>query len=127
MVFHFIWATPDQPWYISIVIWGPSEIWNNHSMVGGKLLVHKNYITNVRAANNIDLCILYPLIFFIYSWFFSLSFWRFLRAVAYRWIIRWLCGYMGWENTRPLSACIYEDIRQKYKTIHLQPRGYRQS
>ncbi|CAH3043429.1 unnamed protein product [Porites lobata] len=49
---------------------------------------------------------------------------EFIRAVAYRCMIRWLCGYMGWENTRPLPACIYHDIRSRlYQT--LQSRGYR--
>ena len=50
---------------------------------------------------------------------------RFIRAVAYRWIIRWLCGYMGWENTRPLPACVYHDIRTRYQTVHRRSRGYR--
>ena len=44
----------------------------------------------------------------------ALLFIRFLRAVAYRWLVRWICGYMGWDNTRPLPACVYEDIRQKF-------------
>lgn len=39
---------------------------------------------------------------------------RYLRAVAYRWLIRWLCGYMGWDNTRPLPACIYHNVRTKF-------------
>ena len=41
---------------------------------------------------------------------------RLIRAVAYRWIIRWLCGYMGWGDTRPLPACIYHNIRTRYQT-----------
>ena len=41
---------------------------------------------------------------------------RYLRAVAYRWLIRWLCGYMGWGNTRPLPACIYHEIRTKFES-----------
>ena len=53
----------------------------------------------------------------------SFFFPRFIHAVAYRWIIRWLCGYMGWENTRPLPAYIYHNIRSRYQT--LQSRGYR--
>ena len=28
----------------------------------------------------------------------------------------WLFGYMGPENTRPLSSCIYKDIRTRYNT-----------
>ena len=49
---------------------------------------------------------------------------RFLRTFAYRWIVRWLCGYMGWSNRRPLSACIYLDIRTRYQTLHKQSTGY---
>ena len=41
---------------------------------------------------------------------------RFLRAVAYRFIIRWLCGSMGWDNTRPLPACIYHEIRERFSS-----------
>lgn len=41
---------------------------------------------------------------------------RFLRAVAYRWLARWLFGEMGWENTRPLCACIYHHIRKTFPT-----------
>ncbi|CAB3977758.1 Hypothetical predicted protein [Paramuricea clavata] len=40
----------------------------------------------------------------------------YIRAVRYRWLARWLFGYMGPENTRPLSSCIYEDIRTRYNT-----------
>ncbi|XP_022786246.1 uncharacterized protein LOC111326499 [Stylophora pistillata] len=39
---------------------------------------------------------------------------EFIRAVAYRWTTRWLCGYMGWDNRRPLPACVYHNIRTKY-------------
>ncbi|XP_046846775.1 uncharacterized protein LOC124440421 [Xenia sp. Carnegie-2017] len=39
---------------------------------------------------------------------------EYLRAVAYRWVIRWLCGCLGWENSRPLPACIYTDIRKRF-------------
>ena len=39
---------------------------------------------------------------------------RFCRAVAYRWLIRWLCGCIGWGNTCPLSACIYHNIRTTF-------------
>ena len=44
--------------------------------------------------------------------------------MAFRWIIRWLCGYMGWENRRPLPACIYNDIRTRYQTKFLAFRGF---
>ncbi|XP_068696444.1 uncharacterized protein [Montipora foliosa] len=47
---------------------------------------------------------------------------QFLRAVAYRWLVRWICGYMGWENTRPLPACVYHAIRQRFQTQ--MRRGY---
>ncbi|XP_074608758.1 uncharacterized protein LOC141863197 [Acropora palmata] len=47
---------------------------------------------------------------------------EFVRAVAYRWVVRWLCGYMGWENRRPLPACIYNNIRCKFLTNNA--RGY---
>ncbi|XP_065059440.1 uncharacterized protein LOC135692765 isoform X1 [Rhopilema esculentum] len=41
---------------------------------------------------------------------------EYLRAVAYRWLIRWFCGYLGWDNRRPLPACIYHNIRTKFQT-----------
>ena len=41
---------------------------------------------------------------------------RFLRAVAYRWLARWLFGPMGRENTRPLPSCIYHKIRKEFQT-----------
>lgn len=41
---------------------------------------------------------------------------KFLRAVAYRWLARWLFGPMGWENTRPLPSCIYHRIRSEFQT-----------
>ena len=44
---------------------------------------------------------------------------RFIRAVAYRWTTRWLCGYIGWENRRPLPACVYHSTRNTR-----QHRGY---
>lgn len=47
---------------------------------------------------------------------------RFLRAVSYRWLVRWICGYMGWDNTRPLPACVYHNIRQRFPTEQI--RGY---
>ena len=61
----------------------------------------------------------------IENWFTDfgvLSFPRFLRAVAYRWLVRWICGYMGWENTRPLPACVCHAIRQRFHTQ--MRRGY---
>ncbi|KAK3755700.1 hypothetical protein QZH41_008947 [Actinostola sp. cb2023] len=39
-----------------------------------------------------------------------------LRAAAYRWLIRWLCGRLGWDKTRPLPSCIYHYIRTKLPT-----------
>lgn len=47
---------------------------------------------------------------------------QFLRAVAYRWLVRWICGYLGWDNTRPLPACVYDNIRQKFQSA--QVHGY---
>ncbi|XP_044180991.1 uncharacterized protein LOC122962142 [Acropora millepora] len=47
---------------------------------------------------------------------------QFLRAVAYRWLVRWMCGYLGWDNTRPLPACVYDDIRKKFQST--QVHGY---
>ena len=41
---------------------------------------------------------------------------RYLRAVAYRWLVRWFCGYLGWDNRRPLPACIYHHIRKKFSS-----------
>ena len=54
--------------------------------------------------------------------YFLLFLYRFVRAVAYRWVVRWLCGYMGWDNRRPLPACIYHNIRCKFPTNNT--RGY---
>lgn len=48
---------------------------------------------------------------------------EFLRSVAYRWLIRWLCGFMGWDNRRPLCACVYSAVRNKYPSSH--KRGYK--
>jgi hypothetical protein len=47
---------------------------------------------------------------------------RFVRAVGYRWMAKWLFGIMGWENTRPLPACLYHVFRTTYGSDHLQ--GY---
>ena len=47
---------------------------------------------------------------------------RFLRAVAYRWLARWLFGEMGWENTRPLAACVYHKIRKRFSSSN--SKGY---
>ncbi|XP_063042850.1 uncharacterized protein LOC134437285 [Engraulis encrasicolus] len=49
----------------------------------------------------------------------------YLRAVAYRWVVRWMCGYLGWEHTRPLSACVYHRLRTDYSDG--QTRGYKSS
>ena len=46
-------------------------------------------------------------------YFYFLIF-RYLRAIAYRWIVRWIFGMLGWENSRPLPACLYNDIRKRY-------------
>ncbi|XP_019626578.1 PREDICTED: uncharacterized protein LOC109471681 [Branchiostoma belcheri] len=43
---------------------------------------------------------------------------EFLRAVAYRWLVRWMCGYLGWDNARPLPACVYHKIRSDFNTGH---------
>ena len=57
---------------------------------------------------------------FIYPWQklshlqIALYSFRYLRAVAYRWLIKWMCGLLGWENTRPLPACVYNFIRKTY-------------
>ncbi|KAK2555914.1 hypothetical protein P5673_022183 [Acropora cervicornis] len=47
---------------------------------------------------------------------------QFLRAVAYRWLVQWSCGYMGWNNTRPLPACVYHILRQTFYSE--MTRGY---
>ncbi|XP_068730717.1 uncharacterized protein [Montipora capricornis] len=47
---------------------------------------------------------------------------KFLRAVAYRWLARWLFGPLGWENTRPLPSCVYHKIRSSFHT--LEATGY---
>ncbi|XP_028408213.1 uncharacterized protein LOC114530791 [Dendronephthya gigantea] len=38
----------------------------------------------------------------------------YLRAVAYRWLVRWFYGYLGCDNRRPLPACIYHHIMKKF-------------
>ena len=47
---------------------------------------------------------------------------RYLRAVAYRWLILWLCGYLGWDHSRPLPACIYHHIRPEFPSVNVS--GY---
>lgn len=49
---------------------------------------------------------IYRLTSFVFTFFY-----RLLRATAYRWLTRWLCGYLGWENSRPLPACVYHHVR----------------
>ena len=59
---------------------------------------------------------------FVYPWQklshlqIALYSFRYLRAVAYgsRWLIKWMCGLLGWENTRPLPVCVYNFIRKTY-------------
>ena len=41
---------------------------------------------------------------------------RYVTAVAYRWLIKWMSGLLGWENTSPLPAFVYHFIRKKYPT-----------
>ena len=50
------------------------------------------------------------------------TYFRYLRAVAYGWFVRWICGPMGWENSRPLSACVYHRIRKELPSG--RSRGY---
>eukprot|EP00112_Aurelia_sp_Birch-Aquarium-sp1_P014956 Seg327.5 transcript_id=Seg327.5/GoldUCD/mRNA.D3Y31 product="hypothetical protein" protein_id=Seg327.5/GoldUCD/D3Y31 len=47
---------------------------------------------------------------------------EYIRAVAYRWLARWFFGYMGWDNTRALPACVYNFIRTTYQSG--QSTGY---
>ena len=35
----------------------------------------------------------------------------------------WIFGNPGWQNTRPLRACVYASIRQRFRTV--QATGYR--
>ncbi|XP_044176642.1 uncharacterized protein LOC122959384 [Acropora millepora] len=44
------------------------------------------------------------------------------RATAYRFLVRWIFGPLGWNNSRPLPACVYHKIRQKFPTA--STRGY---
>ena len=37
-----------------------------------------------------------------------------MRAVAYRWVVRYIFGFLGWDNTRPLPACAYHDISTRF-------------
>lgn len=67
--------------------------------------------------NSRTVLIFLPMLIFIFDFFF-----RLVRAVAYRWLIRWICGHMGWDNTRPLPACVYHKIRGAFPTA--QVRGY---
>ena len=41
-----------------------------------------------------------------------------LRAVAYCWLVSWLCGYLGWDHLRPLLVCIYHRIRSEFPSIN---------
>ena len=50
---------------------------------------------------------------------------RYTRAVAYRLLARWMFGYMDWENTRPLPACIYHYIRTKFSSANAS--GYKKT
>eukprot|EP00112_Aurelia_sp_Birch-Aquarium-sp1_P011559 Seg2427.12 transcript_id=Seg2427.12/GoldUCD/mRNA.D3Y31 product="hypothetical protein" protein_id=Seg2427.12/GoldUCD/D3Y31 len=45
-----------------------------------------------------------------------------MRAVGYRWVVRYIFGFLGWENTKPLPACIYHYIRSKFPDNELH--GY---
>ena len=47
---------------------------------------------------------------------------RFLRAVSYHWLACWLFGQMGWENTQPLPACMYDHIIKTFTTS--ESKGY---
>ena len=47
---------------------------------------------------------------------------RFLCAAGYRWLARWLFWEVGWENTRPLPACIYHNISSRFTTT--ESKGY---
>ena len=51
-----------------------------------------------------------------YLWDVFIWIYRFLRAVAYRWLARWLFGPLGWNNTRPLPLCMYHKIRSQFHT-----------
>ncbi|XP_065069592.1 uncharacterized protein LOC135694689 [Rhopilema esculentum] len=51
---------------------------------------------------------------------------KYLRAVAYRNLVRWIFGYLGWDTARPLTACIYNFIREKYNTNNSKT-GYKDS
>lgn len=48
---------------------------------------------------------------------------RFIRAVAYRWTTRWLCGYIGWENKQPLPACVYHSIPGEKRLYQLKNKS----
>jgi len=41
---------------------------------------------------------------------------EFLRATAYRWLVRWIFSYLGWDHSRPLPACVYHNVRSRYAT-----------
>ena len=45
-----------------------------------------------------------------------------LRAVAYCWLVLWLCGYLGWDNLRPLPVYIYHHIRSEFPSINASIR-----
>ena len=59
---------------------------------------------------------LFTKIFYLSDTEYVFYFVRYLRAVTYRWLIRWLCGLLGWDNTRPLPACVYNLITKTYPT-----------
>lgn len=83
----------------------------------GPFIYFKFVVVPIFEVNSRTVLIFLPMLIFIFDFFF-----RLVRAVAYRWLIRWICGHMGWDNTRPLPACVYHKIRGAFPTA--QVRGY---
>ena len=52
----------------------------------------------------------------------SLFVYRFLHAVAYRWLAKWFFGYFGLVNTKGLLTCAYTFLWRKYPTCNA--RGF---
>jgi hypothetical protein len=87
--------------------WAPSEVFfTHHKRTVHYLLGFEQWYTDASKSFSRD---------FAFSQFYCIIY-RYLRAVAYRWIIRYIFGYLGWDNTRPLPACVYHDIRKRFST-----------
>ena len=42
----------------------------------------------------------------------------FMRAGGSWWLVGWIFGILGYDNTQPFRACVYAGIRQRCRTFH---------